>query len=41
MLIITIITIIVVVFVAPLTLLVGWAGVPGVFLDGLKKWSLV
>lgn len=40
MLIITII-IIVVVFVAPLTLLVGWAGVQGVYLDGLKKWSLV
>lgn len=40
MLIITII-IIVVLFVAPVTLLVGWAGVPGVFLDGLKKWSLV
>ena len=39
MLIITII--IVVVFVASLTLLVGWAGVPGVFLDGLKKRSLV
>ena len=40
MLIITII-IIVVVLVAPVTLSVGWAGVPGVFLDGLKKWSLV
>ena len=41
MLIVTIIIIIVVVFVAPVTLSVGWAGVPGVFLDGLKKWSLV
>ena len=41
MLIITIIIIIIVVFVAPFTLLVGWAGVPGVYLDGLKKWSLV
>ena len=40
MLIITII-IIAVVFVAPLTLSVGWAGVPRVFLDGLKKRSLV
>ena len=41
MLIITIIIIVVVVFVAPLTLSVGWAGVRGVYLDGLKKWSLV
>ena len=35
------IIIVVVVFVAPLTLSVGWAGVRGVYLDGLKKWSLV
>ena len=41
MLIITIIIIIIVVFVASLTLSVGWVGVPGVFLDGLKKRSLV
>ena len=40
MLIITII-IVVVVFVAPLTLSVGWAGVRGIYLDGLKKRSLV
>ena len=42
MLIITIIIVAVVfVFVAPLTLLVGWAGVQGIYLDGLKKRSLV
>lgn len=29
------------VFVAPLTLSVGWAGVQGIYLDGLKKRSLV